>query len=435
MTYEDIKQQITEILSDEFESSKVVNALGNVIMSAIGITETLRKKAMLDMSIQKTIDPAMTLTRSGDLGYSVNRGTNQKITLSNYQIFQEFSTKKFDLAGSVNSYNLYYLETKTYQPGNINTIELIVSPKVEKDIELTNSLKSLIVPSEHKNISETLLIERLEVDGSRTELPYSKQYVDENTIVDITQANYSTKFYRLETFSKEKYYLSYIPYDVSTKLTENDIKSVSFSNFVITDNSKISIQNPIEREESSNEIYLQILRKLSTIGSISSKDDIINVFMNLYGTIVQIAELETGVSKATVYYKGKDYFDEDGNVQTYVLPDGGEAFKQQVKSYLLDNLEIEIKNCQEKQITFNYYLDAGDPSAEINVSDFISNYTKLNTPVDPWEIMTSLSKIDYVNSIIFSKLDEASLDNWNVDNSQYARLIGNRVNTKDELRN
>lgn len=95
-----------------------------------------------------------------DLGYSVNRGTNQHIVINNLQVIESRSVKKFDQAAKIGNYYLYFAKDYTLKSDNLEPIDFIVGKTpIEETVSVVNQSNLLRLSTTSTNFSSEVEIQ------------------------------------------------------------------------------------------------------------------------------------------------------------------------------------------------------------------------------------------------------------------------------------
>jgi len=113
-----------------------------------------------------------------DRGYSVNRGANQKITISNLFPTRTFSVKKYDQAVKVGSYYLYYNDDYSFTPGLVAPVEFVVGKTLVTE-QLPNEPTSgnsgnVFKDSSYSDLTEVTLYRLDDNTNEFEEVPYTE---------------------------------------------------------------------------------------------------------------------------------------------------------------------------------------------------------------------------------------------------------------------
>lgn len=300
-TLQEIRSDLNNILISLNVEGPVLTALSELLARSVYENEVNLVSNTLESSSSRCLNLNSSIVHAMDKGYSVFRGTNQKIKIWNitpatYNVSsgdqKYLSVKKFDSAYDIDGMKLVYASDGMYQLGQTinedNAIELILCESVKSyNTTLTNTdLVKFDVPV--SNISENLSIYS-NGSGEFQEYNWSSKFKDifmSSTLLVLTNSGYSVRILSSNMFSPgEEMIVKFIPYTTRT-LTQNTLNNLvlpQFSN-IEPQNSYISVINPVERVTDKDMIYRNSTEEFLSNYVIRSNADITKLIDEYFTT-------------------------------------------------------------------------------------------------------------------------------------------------------
>jgi len=393
MTY--TEQELEEQLNSKYLDHGIQDDLSKLSASILSKYLYLHQIQDISILLEQSFSRCKMLNsriqHAADNFYSVNRGSNRLISLSELGCTERVEVKKFDLISTYGDFKLFYAQDYTHN--NLGaTFTFNAYFALSSGSEVFNGDGKLYHDVNSDNISEDIIVFDSEGKELTTTKYISDLYLTENAkdIAIITLPNYRVRLWKKNGFlPSETYTVKYL-HSPDESINEIDLKSIkSLPGYIKSASTKVNeINSTVYKLSDNDKIYLYTINSLKfkdTMKSVNSLDVMIKENFPEFKGFKTVIDR----SKIDVHYV-IDY-----STDIEISPNRVNAFNELARSYYITQ---QINFILAEEYLIEDYKIKISYSEELNFdvcNNIVNDYqSKVGEAFNPYQLIADLMSSD-----------------------------------------